>query len=127
MFWFHEFTLSKILLDPLSYTQLISTLLKLKLSGIYNKVREWDLAQKLHGQSNLNVFLKGVICARKCVAVEYTEHSFQESIINFSLLGNGEPRKAFTKWKMDINLNIKAIFTEVFAFIFNKLQCYVQD
>lgn len=127
MFWFRELTLSKILLDPLSYTQLISTLLKLKLSGIYNKVREWDLAQKLHGQSNLNVFLKGVICARKYVAVEYTEHSFQESIINFSLLGNGEPRKAFTKWKMDINLNIKAIFTEIFTFIFNKLQCYVQD
>lgn len=127
LFWFHEFTLSKILLDPLSSTQLISTLLRPKLSGIHNKVREWDLAEKLHGRSNLNVFLKGVICACKCVAVEYTERSFQESVINFSLLGNGEPRKALTKWKMDINLNIKTIFTEVFTFIFNKLQCYIQD
>lgn len=126
LFWFHEFMLSKILPDPLSYTQLISTLLKLKLSGIH-KVREWDLAQKLHGQNHLNVFQKGVICACKCVTVEYTERPFQESIINFSPLGNGEPRKAFTEWKMDINLNIKTTFTEVFAFIFNKLQCCVQD
>lgn len=127
LFWFHEFTLSKILQDPLSYTQLISTLLKLNLSGIHNKVREWDLAQKLHGQDHLNVFQKGVICECKCVTVEYTQRPFQESVINFSPLGNGEPRKAFTKWKMDINLNIKTISTQVFTFIFNKLQCCVQD
>lgn len=87
LFWFHEFTLNKILLDPLSYTQLISTLLKVKLSGIYNKERERHFTQKLHVQNNLNVFQKRVICVCKCVTVEYTEHSFQESIINFSPLG----------------------------------------
>ena len=127
LLWLHEFTWSKILLDSLSYTRLLSTLCRLKLSGIHSKVREWDLAQKLQGWDNLNVFLKVFICACKCVTVEYTEHSFQESIINFSPLGNGEPRQALTKWKMDINLNIKSIFTEVFTFIFNKLQCYAQD
>lgn len=90
LFWFHEFSLNKILLDPLSYTQLIATLLKLELSGMHNKVREWHLAQKQHVQNNLDVFLKGVICVCKHVAVEYTERSFQESIINSGPLGNSQ-------------------------------------
>lgn len=88
LFWFHEFSLNKILPDPLSYTQLIATLLKLELSGMNNKVREWHLAQKQHVQNNWNVFLKGVICVCKCATVEYTDRSFQESIINLGPLGH---------------------------------------
>lgn len=123
--WFHEFSASEILLGPLSYTQLLPTQTEVT-SGIH-KVREGDLAQELHGWNNSSVLLKGVICTRKCVTEEYTERSLQGSVINFSLLGNGEPAKAFTKRKMDTNLAINPIFTEFFTFIFNKPQCCGQD
>lgn len=99
---------------------------QLKLSGTH-KVREGYLAWELHGWNNSNVFLKGVICTCKCVTEEYTERSLQGSVINFSLLGNGEPANASTKRKMDINLTINPIFTAFFTFIFNKPQCCGQD
>lgn len=123
--WFHEFSTSEILLGPLSYTQLLPTQTEV-ISGIH-KVREGDLAQELHGWNNSNVFLKGVICTCKCVTEEYAERSLQGSVINFSLLGNGEPAKAFTKRNRDINLTINPIFTEFFTFIFNRPQCCGQD
>lgn len=63
----------------------------------------------------------------KCATEEYTELSLQESVINFSLLGKGEPAKAFTKRKMDIYLTINPIFMEFFTSIFNKPQCCAQD
>lgn len=96
------------LLDPRSYTQLISTRLKLRLSGTHNKVREQDLAQKTCGRNNSHVFLKGVIC--ECKRVEHAELSFLERRINFGLPGNGKPRKALTKRKMGHKFKYKTHF-----------------